>query len=310
MKFFRFKIQRERPGIFVLFLLISLLIHLLAGLLLMNLPLFPEIQPVVEQTPVTLEEHKNWLELDQKPKQPAEKPPPEATHLASANQKVEKETAPKAEDSRDSKASSPQRQLAEPPKPGSRPASPQPPPGKKSATPPLPQAETGEHTPFAGSGRQQPQIPLELPKLRDLTNLAPKTLARLDNQRQRTKDRPEVQLKDDEAWLNLREDDRLISFFRRFSDRIEAVWNYPVEASSKGIEGTLLLKIVVNKKGELVDVLPLESSGSEILDYEAIQAVYRAAPFGKLPSYYRHEQLKIYAHFQYRLSHRMIYGHP
>lgn len=305
--------RRIRRSDFALFLCLSILLHLLAGLIFLGRPLLPQPPEASKRTPVALEERKNWLELDQKPQEKAQEPPPDATHLAEANQRVDQEAAPKGDDSRDKPE---QRQtLAE----NKRPRQPQQPSPLQPARP-ASQATTPNTLPDTYAARPEPSapepdrldIPLNLPELEDLTNLSPTTLARLDReQKKRVKDRPEVELEDDAIWLNLQQmDNKLLSFFRRFHDKIEAVWNYPVEASSRGIEGTLLIRIVVNKKGELLDALPLESSGSDILDYEAIQAIYRAAPFGKLPSYYPHEQLKIYAHFQYSLSRRMIYGRP
>ena len=313
------KIKKNRlshkTSAFSLFLLISLLLHLLVGLLLQNRQIVPEVKNRPEPTAVALQESRNWLELDQKPLKPAVAPPENATHIAEANAKVKQETAPKGDDSRDQQKIEPQKQQIVQQIPAAAPrqkqiTQPNPSPPE---TPPLQADDHGEHTLAPEPERERPlkQIPINLPSLSHLTNLSPQTLARLDQQqKERRKDRPEIELKDDEVWLNLRQDDKLISFFRRFSDRIEAVWNYPVAASSRGVEGTLLIKIIVNKKGELLDAVPLESSGSEILDYEAITAVYRAAPFGDLPSNYQHDQLKIYAHFQYNLSRRMIYGNP
>ncbi len=305
----------EKTSFFSLFLLISLLLHLLTGLLLQKQQIIPVPKNKPEQTAVTLQERNNWLELDQKPVEKTVEPPKNATHVAEANAKVKQEAAPEGDDSRDQQRTERQKQqiaqqIAIPtPRQKPIPRSTTPPPA-----PPLQADSRGERSSATKSKQERllRPVPINLPSLSALTNLSPKTLARIDRQqqKQRCKDRPEIELKDDEVWLNLRQDDKLISFFRRFSDRIESVWNYPVEASSQGIEGTLLIKIVVNKKGELVDAFPLESSGSDILDYEAITAVYRAAPFGKLPSYYRHDQLKIYAHFQYNLSRRMIYGNP
>ena len=297
-----------------LFLLISFLLHLVVVLLLQNQQILPHKKPVPEQTAVTLEERRNWLELDQKPLMTLEPPPEDATHIAESSAKVKQESAPKGEDSRDKQEMVKQAEKTVQKHTEIQPQPKNLPQPSVEASPPLQEESSGEENPggIAAQEKLLEQIPVNLPNLSKLTNLSPRTLARLDqqNQEQRIKDRPEIELKEDEVWLNLRQDDKLISFFRRFSDRIEAVWNYPVEASSRGVEGTILIKIIVNKKGELVDAVPLESSGSELLDYEAITAVYRAAPFGDLPSYYKHDQLKIFAHFQYSLSRRMLYGSP
>lgn len=139
----------------------------------------------------------------------------------------------------------------------------------------------------------------------------PGTLARIagggtNSDRNRTKEREDVEI-GDTVWLNLQHN-LLVSFFRRFHDRVERVWNYPREAAENGIEGTLEMLIIVDREGELVDVYPTRSSGSDILDFEAIQAVYRAAPFGPLTRHYPHEQLKIRANFRYSIIGRAIYG--
>ncbi|MCF6179495.1 MAG: TonB family protein [Geopsychrobacter sp.] len=308
---------REKSNLFGLFLLISLLFHLIIALGLPDRLLSPKPEEQKKPIPVTLQERKNWLELDQKPPKVTIQPPKDATHIAEENQQVKQEMAPKAEDSRDQQPSAERAQLKieqqQPqPKIAPRPArakpQPQTPPQQEIQPPPAPAERYVPPVapPKPTPQQQTPPTPIELPKLKNLTRLSPATRARISRQQ----DRPEIELKDDEVWLNLRRDDKLISFFRRFSDRIEAVWNYPTEAAQQGLEGTLLIKIIINKKGELLDALPIQSSGSDILDYEAIQAIYRAAPFGALPSYYKHEQLKIYAHFQYHLSRRMIYGNP
>jgi protein TonB len=125
-------------------------------------------------------------------------------------------------------------------------------------------------------------------------------------QRDRNRERDDVEI-GEEIWLNLQHD-RLVSFFRRFHDRVERVWNYPTEAALNGIDGTLELLIIVSKEGELIDVDLRQTSGSELLDFEAIQAVYRAAPFGPLGRHYPHDQLRIRAYFEYRLTGRYIYG--
>jgi protein TonB len=301
---------------FYLFFLLSLLLHLSLALLLRNQPVLPRVAKAPEKTPVALEERRKWLELDQ-PALHDPQPPNQAERLAARDQKVVQEKAPDARDSRDQQASQqpPPRQAA-PVQPKTQ-AKKEVPATTSSPTPPL--ADLGTEEPRTAEPQPQPdpqagspEPTINLPSLSDLTSLTPRTLARLDNQeQQRSKKRDDIAMKDDEIWLNLQQmDNKLLSFFRRFHDRVEAVWNYPVKASSRGIEGTLLIKITVNRQGELVDALPLESSGSEILDYEAIMAVYRAAPFGPLPSQYPHDQLKIYAHFQYSLSRRVIYGQP
>ncbi len=155
---------------------------------------------------------------------------------------------------------------------------------------------------------QQPIIPLQdlYPDAQTLNRIAQGTLS----DRDRTKNRDDV-APGDFTWLNL-QSGPLVSFFRRFNTRIDLVWNYPQEAIKDKLQGTVELLIIINKEGELIDVLPTKSSGSDILDLQAIEAVYAAAPFGPLGRHYQHDVVKIKAFFTYRfieeIPRRYIYG--
>ena len=46
----------------------------------------------------------------------------------------------------------------------------------------------------------------------------------------------------------------------------------------------------------------MESSGHTALDNEALAAVRKAAPYGKLPQAYKENVLNIFAFFQYNLT--------
>lgn len=291
----------KRPYLFTACLLLSLLLHLL---ILWRFPqYFPKSDPIKpEPTFVTLQDRPELtepqprqLELDETPP-PDQEPPEKTSRYAEANQTVAREMAPTGKDSRDEKPVAPvEPQQALPATPANR----------SSTT-----IETA-----APSIKSEDQLLSEkkpaaelTPSLQKLTQLTPDTLHRIarEERRERVKRREDV-LAGDEIYLNLQHD-YLISFFKRFSNKIEAVWNYPVQAAQRGEEGVLLLKITIDRKGELLDVELQESSGSDDLDFEAIQAIYRAAPFGPITSHWPHEQMKIYAHFQYTLTSRYIYG--
>jgi protein TonB len=315
---------KERPLLLTFCLLFSILLHLLVVYLLPyenlrsdNLATRlkdPTIVRLVDKPAAT--ERKEY-ELDQKPAQPTPEPPPKSSRLAEQNQRVEKEMAPKGDDVRDQTAKP---AVAVPGTPLRE---------KKSAPSAKPkQQKTPRQTGVADKSKrpdkkdgkltaapeQAPQAVEQtgtsLPSLEQLTQLTPDTINRMSSANratdERIKQRDDVEI-GDTVWLNL-ERGLLISFFRRFRNQIEGVWNYPREAIEKEQQGTLLLKITVDAKGNLLDVDLEKSSGSEILDYEAIQAVYRAAPFGPLGKHYPHPDLKIMAHFQYRLSGKFIYG--
>lgn len=58
--------------------------------------------------------------------------------------------------------------------------------------------------------------------------------------------------------------------------RIESFKRYPYIARRKGIEGVVLLKIILSNKGELVQVSVKGSSGHEILDRDAVSLAHKA----------------------------------
>ena len=139
----------------------------------------------------------------------------------------------------------------------------------------------------------------ELPDLQTLTKISPSTLAQIESDWRR-KYREDV-ARGDTVWMDT-EQDLLISFMRRFRDNIYNVWNYPEIAAQRGQQGTCLLRITIDRKGNVSDVTLLESSGHRILDDEAIRAVRQGATYGPLPRAYPHEELKIMAFFKYHLG--------
>ena len=96
--------------------------------------------------------------------------------------------------------------------------------------------------------------------------------------------------------------DLLISFMRRFRNNIYGVWNYPEPARRLNQQGSCLLRITVDRKGDVTDVILMESSGSRVLDDEAIRAVRQGATYGPLPRAYPNEYLHIMALFNYQMS--------
>ena len=300
-----------------------------------------------QERPLTQEDKSRDYEVDPVPATDNTPPKIESQRKADRNQQVEQEQAPEGEDTRDEttqlpvliEPSAPPKQplqsqptkqpQAEPTagqepreqqtdtkiketitpdwldsatlqtKPDSEPIpEPAPEPATKTVSEPVPAPETAPEAP------QQPILsPDQLfPDARTLSRIAQGKMG----DQNRTKLRDELEI-GDTVWLNL-QNDLLVSFFRRFRDRIERVWNYPKAAAQQGMEGTLELLIIVNREGELIDVLPTKGSGSDILDLAAIQAVYAGAPFGPLSEHYPHQQLKIRAYFSYRISGHYIYG--
>ncbi len=328
------------PRLLIYCLLLSLLLHIATVLLLPLLVSQQTSQEEREPTIVRLidlprphtaapepEPEKKEFEIDQLPLQPEPEVPVEAQRKALKDQRVPEEQAPEGDDVRDqSAAKSPPPPPAPAPSPRQQ-KTPAPPAGAEQQKAPPDFKETAKERSAANRRQSREPTPVTPPKSPATTQAGPveptppmlspqqllpdiKTLDRIaradSGDRERRKQRDDVAI-GDTIWLNLQHD-LLVSFFRRFHDRVERVWNYPREAAQTGTEGTLELLITVDKQGKLLDVDLRRSSGSDILDFEAIQAVYRAAPFGPLTKHYPHDRLNIRAHFSYRLVGKYIYG--
>ncbi|MCK4501815.1 MAG: TonB family protein, partial [Desulfuromonadales bacterium] len=245
----------------------------------------PTIITLVDR-PKKVPQRPHDFEIDQRPTTPKPKTPVDSFRKAERDQKVEREQAPKGDDVRDQSAKAKIHTPSQQRPPQQRPALQQPEHQLPQPTAAKPYKK-GKQSPTPAS----PTQPLQPQPLPAQLQPDPNVLERIANgnraNRNRNKDRTDVEI-GDEVWLNL-ESNLLASFFRRFHNQIELVWNYPTEAVMNGVEGTLELLIIVDKKGELLDVYPEQSSGSNILDFEAIQAVYRAAPFGALTKHYPHD---------------------
>lgn len=311
----RKKAPAKTPRLLIVSILLSLVLHILIIILLPYIQqrvAKPQPKPTMVQLVERPKKAKQQqqqkpakFELDQTPTQPPPKIPVESQRKADQDQRVKREQAPKGDDVRDQKA------LATPPVPQKRQPVPQQKPQKAVKKVEKPPQKKGTKKAIKPQEKAQPpkEEVVAPPPVPDLS-LPPSTFESINRgtlgKRNRSKERDDVEI-GDTLSLNL-QSSLLASFFRRFHNQIEMVWNYPARAARQGIEGTLYLQITVNRKGELLDVDLLRSSGSDILDYEAIQAVYRAAPFGPLTKHYPHDKLKIRAHFSYQLSGSFIYG--
>jgi len=90
-----------------------------------------------------------------------------------------------------------------------------------------------------------------------------------------------------------------ISYFASIKRKIELVWQYPYEAAAAGIQGELTLDFVIARSGTVNSVELVRSSGSKILDDEAIRSIRKAAPFDPIPAQYKIPDLQIRGRFVY-----------
>lgn len=289
--------NRLLPG----FILLSLLLHLLL-LLIPQADLFKRptrIEPVyVEVRPSPLPEQPRELDIPvrEELEKPRETP---AKRLGPADQVVEKETAPQGLDDADqpiqARASKPLPATPPPPR-TAEPEKPRETVDRRESAEPVTAKTTpeGERSPPAASPPPRP-----LPDLETLTQISPQALASIESDWRR-KYRENIE-QGDTVWLDTQHD-LLNSFMRRFRDNIYLVWDYPAEALRQMQQGTCLLRITINRQGDVEDVRVLESSGYPLLDREAVDSVWQGATYGPLPRAYPHDTLKIMAFFQYGMS--------
>jgi len=90
-----------------------------------------------------------------------------------------------------------------------------------------------------------------------------------------------------------------ISYFASIKRKIELVWQYPYEAAAAGIQGELTIDFVIARSGMVSSIDLVRSSGSKILDDEAIRSLRVASPFDPIPAQYKIPSLKIRGRFIY-----------
>jgi len=286
--------EQRQNRIIAGFILLSLLLHLLL-LLVPKHKLFPAEnvpEPVyVEVRPPQSRERELDLPIRKELEKPRTKP---AKRLAEKDQVVEKELSPEGKDTED------REKVVHAPEPVHKTPPPtQPKPRKEAQTQQVEKTEPSPITPEGWLDRRYPKASPQVPDLQTLSQISPNTLAKMESD-WRHKYRADV-AKGDTVWMDSQQD-RLFSFMKRFRDNIYLVWNYPDAAAQQNQQGTCLVRITIDRQGNVTDVQLLESSGHRVLDDEAIGAIRKGATYGPLPRSYTHEDLKIMAFFQYHLS--------
>jgi protein TonB len=98
--------------------------------------------------------------------------------------------------------------------------------------------------------------------------------------------------------LNTR-DPIYVSYFTKIKQNIEQQWEYPEMALRYGLQGRLSLEFTIGSSGQLEQLRMIRSSGSQLLDEEALRAIKAAAPFPPIPSWIRPIPLPISASMEY-----------
>jgi len=286
--------EQRQNRIITGFVLLSLLLHLLL-LLVPKDRLFPvEMAPppvYVEVRPPQALDRELDLPIREELEKPREKP---AERLAEKDQVVEKETAPEGQDTEDREP------VVQAPQPVPRPQPPTPP--RPEPSPEKPKADESDQTlaeTLEGWKQKKTEPPQKLPDLETLTQISPQAMAQIESD-WRQKYRKDIE-RGDTVWMDTQQD-LLISFMRRFRNNIYGVWNYPESARRQNQQGSCLLRITVDRDGNVTDVKLMESSGYRVLDDEAMRAVRQGATYGPLPRAYPNEYLHIMALFNYQMG--------
>lgn len=98
--------------------------------------------------------------------------------------------------------------------------------------------------------------------------------------------------------LNTR-DPVYVSYFTKIKQRIESQWEYPELALRYGLQGRLFLEFTIGADGQLERLRLVRSSGSQLLDEEALRAIRAAAPFPPIPRWIKPTPLSISAAMEY-----------
>ena len=132
------------------------------------------------------------------------------------------------------------------------------------------------------------------------------TLAMLDdvvNQEKYAPENPQVkekeELDDDEPISLDTKEAKYVSYFSRIKQQIQRVWVYPSQGIKRTLSGELTLKFEISKDGNLLSLRLINSSGSNILDANAVKAVRGAAPYYPFPITITKKKLSILATYVY-----------
>jgi TonB family protein len=90
-----------------------------------------------------------------------------------------------------------------------------------------------------------------------------------------------------------------VTYFTRIKQLIESQWEYPELALRYGLQGRLALEFTIGANGQLERLRVLRSSGSQLLDEEALRAIKAAAPFPPIPPWIKPNPLSISAAMEY-----------
>ena len=90
-----------------------------------------------------------------------------------------------------------------------------------------------------------------------------------------------------------------VTYFTKIKQLILSRWEYPELALRYGLEGRLSVEFTIGANGQLERLRVVRSSGSHILDEEALRAIQAAAPFPPIPRWIQPNPLRIFGDMIY-----------
>jgi periplasmic protein TonB len=268
---------------FLYLLILSLLIHLGVFALVLYLP---PAQPPPPKEPV-------FIDLQQMPELKPQRPTQqEVRRQAEQKTRVDRETAPRGFDARD--------RGVRPPRPSARFQ-----PREAHTPQQIPAVQHENQVPEGSSVSSllKRSVPASRPESKPQLLPGATNMARMEDSYRRKFEKDIAE--GDTKFLNS-DDIQFGSFLRRFENSVYGVWRYPLEAAQKGIEGITPVKITFNRRGEIVHVQLLESSGAKVLDEEVFRTLKLLGPVGGFPKGYDKDEFNLIAFFQYGMSRRSL----
>jgi protein TonB len=101
-------------------------------------------------------------------------------------------------------------------------------------------------------------------------------------------------------------DMKYAAYMRRLKEAIESAWQYPADASRRGIQGDLNISFTINKNGTLKGIDVLRTSGQRSLDDAAVRSIKDASPFWPLPDDWGKDEFTVKGHFVYKMHGQAI----
>jgi TonB family protein len=108
------------------------------------------------------------------------------------------------------------------------------------------------------------------------------------------------------GWISLNtKDPTYVSYFNDLIKTIEQNWEYPELALRYGLQGKLSLRFTIATGGQIEQLRVSRSTGSSVLDLEAVRAIKTAAPFPPIPPWIK-PPLPILADMEYEAQSRSV----